>query len=127
MAFDRIAVLTPVAGARETGSTIEPGALEPTAGVGGVAGIQDIDDLSPVEGGQSGGLSFGQALAQGIDKVNRLQTEADFQAQAVATGDASDLHTSAIAMERAALALQTAVQVTQKAISAYQEVSRMQL
>lgn len=71
--------------------------------------------------------SFGETLMQAIGSVNDLQLAADRQAQAVATGEAQDLHTAMIAMERAEIALQATVQVTQKAIEAYKEVSRMQV
>ena len=49
------------------------------------------------------------------------------QAELVATGDAENLHDAVIAMAEADIALQVAMRVTQKAIAAYQEISRMQI
>ena len=70
---------------------------------------------------------FGQVLSQELDRVNGLLNQADTQAQRVATGDAQDLHESMLAMAEADLALQVTMRVTQKAIAAYQEISRMQM
>jgi flagellar hook-basal body complex protein FliE len=53
--------------------------------------------------------------------------DADRQAQLVATGDAENLHEAMVAMAEADLALQITLRVTQKAIAAYQEISRMQI
>jgi flagellar hook-basal body complex protein FliE len=103
---------------REGAEVIAPGHIGSVEGLGPVSGEAQQD-------GARG--SFGEALASALGPVNGLQADADTQAQLVATGEARDLHTAAIAMERAELALQAAVQITQKAIDAYREVSRMQV
>ena len=108
-------------GGREGAEAIAPGRI-------GSVGV--VEGLGPIGGGAEQEAirgSFGEALAHALGPVNRLQAEADVQAQLVATGEAPDLHAAAIAMERAKLALQATVQITQKAIEAYQEVSRMQV
>lgn len=71
--------------------------------------------------------SFGSVLGKEVQRVNDVLAEGDLQAQRVATGDAQNLHEAMVAMAEADLALQVTVRVTQKAIAAYQEVSRMQL
>lgn len=76
---------------------------------------------------QTSGPSFSQTLGQALGKVNEQLHEADRQAQRVATGEAENLHDSLVAMAEADLALQVTMRVTQKAISAYQEISRMQM
>jgi flagellar hook-basal body complex protein FliE len=70
---------------------------------------------------------FGKVLGQELGRVNELLGQADVQAQRVATGDAQNLHESMLAMAEADLALQVTMRVTQKAIAAYQEISRMQI
>ena len=45
----------------------------------------------------------------------------------VATGDAEDLHEAIIAVEKADIALRLTAQVTQRAVEAYKEISRMQV
>ncbi len=71
--------------------------------------------------------SFGQILAEKIQQVNEALQEADRHAQYVATGEAEDLHQALLAMAEAEIALQVTMRLTQKAIAAYQEISRMQL
>lgn len=70
---------------------------------------------------------FGKVLGDELQRVNDTLGEADVQAQRVATGDAQNLHESMLAMAEADLALQVTMRVTQKAIAAYQEISRMQI
>jgi len=66
-------------------------------------------------------------LADAVADVNGLQQEANLQAENLATGDAESLQDVVVAVEKADLALQLTVQVTQKAVQAYQEVSRLQV
>ena len=49
------------------------------------------------------------------------------QSQALATGQATDVSAVVTAVEQAALAMQLAVQVRNKAVDAYQEIIRMQI
>lgn len=70
---------------------------------------------------------FSQVLGSELQRVNDLLAAADTQAQRVATGDADNLHDAMLAMAEADLALQVTMRVTQKAITAYQEISRMQI
>ena len=76
---------------------------------------------------EEGGGSFTELLAKALRTVNSLQQEADLATARVATGEAEDLHEAVIAMEKADLALRLTAQVTQRAIEAYKEISRMQL
>lgn len=75
----------------------------------------------------SGAGGFGSALMQSVDKLDALQQNADAQAQALATGKATDVSSVAMEVERASLALQLASQVRTKLVDAYQEIFRMQV
>lgn len=70
---------------------------------------------------------FGQVLGRELQRVNDVLASADHHAQQVATGQAKDLHEAMLAMAEADLALQVTMRVTQKAVAAYQEISRMQI
>lgn len=70
---------------------------------------------------------FGDMLVNAVNEVNRMQTDADHQAQLAATGRAENPHAAVIAMEKADLALDMTVRVTEKLIDAYKQVSRMQI
>ena len=93
-------------------------ALSPTLAPPAVAGAEAAAGETP---------QFSEVLGKAIGQVNDLLTAADRQAQLVATGDAQNLHEAMIAMSEADLALQITMRVTQKAIAAYQEISRMQI
>lgn len=71
--------------------------------------------------------SFASLLAQKLNEVDGLQKVSAEQAALVATGDAEYIHQAIIAQEKAYLALQLTVEVRNKLVEAYQEISRMQI
>lgn len=88
----------------------------------------------PAQSGQPGHTAvvpssdpFLERLTQAVQQVNDLQGEANLQATQLATGQTRDLSEVVTAVEKADLALQLTVQVTQKAVQAYQEISRLQV
>ena len=100
------------------GELTSPNALSPTP-TGQLAGAHQAEGAATPD--------FSQVLEKALGRVNDLLGEADRQAELVATGQAENLHDALIAMAEADLALQVTMRVTQKAISAYQEISRMQI
>ena len=70
---------------------------------------------------------FGKALEEAIERVNEMQARADQEAEKVATGQSNDIHAALVAMQEAQLSLELTVQVVQRAIEAYKEISRMQI
>ena len=71
--------------------------------------------------------SFGDSMLQAINRVNRLQKEAESDIQALATGEKQDLHQTMISMEKAGVSFQLVMQVRNKIVAAYQEIMRMQI
>ena len=69
---------------------------------------------------------FSNVLNQAIENVKESQQAADQSAQSLLMGQSDDLHNVMIQAEQAALALELTVQVTSKAINAYNEIMRMQ-
>lgn len=82
---------------------------------------------APVVAPQETGKSFMTRLADAVREVNTMQGQAAEQTELLATGEAENLQDVVIAVEKADLALQLTVQVTQKAVEAYKEISRMQV
>ncbi len=72
------------------------------------------------------GESFADLLANAIDEANRLQKESDDQIGKLLAGKEADLHTVLIAMQKAQISFQLLMQVRNKIVEAYQEISRMQ-
>jgi len=71
--------------------------------------------------------SFSDVLKQALNEVNELQLKSQQDAVALAVGEIEDVHQALITMEQARLALELTVQVRNKLIDAYQEISRMQI
>ncbi len=78
-------------------------------------------------GPSSGPSSFAGMLGDQLGKLNELQQAAADQSQALATGQATDVSSVVAEVEQAALAMQLAVQVRNKAVDADQELFRMQV
>ena len=70
------------------------------------------------------GSSFGAQLGEAMGAVDKLQVEADRQSDALANG-AGNLHETALALEKADVAMRVAMKVRNKLVDAYHEVMRM--
>ena len=81
----------------------------------------------PSSGAPSSGGGFGKALAGELQKLNDSQGQAATDAQALATGQAQDVSSVVMSVEKASLELQLASQIRNKAVEAYQDVFRMQV
>lgn len=71
--------------------------------------------------------SFSEILAGSLDKVNKLQVEADVAMQKLATGQTKNIHETMLAVEKAEIAFKTMNQLRMKVIDAYKEIMRMQI
>jgi flagellar hook-basal body complex protein FliE len=83
----------------------------------------DSASLPSVRTGRSG---FAATLESAIDNVDQLQGEAHEQVEALLNGSGADVHSTMIAVEKADLAFELMMQVRNKIVAAYQEISRMQ-
>ncbi len=71
--------------------------------------------------------SFGDILSNLVTSVNDSQKAGDMAVEQLQSGDASHLHDVMIAVEEADISLRMLVQMRNKALSAYEEIMRMQL
>ncbi|MFZ5648335.1 MAG: flagellar hook-basal body complex protein FliE [Bacillota bacterium] len=74
-----------------------------------------------------GDKSFGGVLVNALKDVNDAQVKADEVTKKFLVGEIQDIHQVTIATEQAKLMLQLAVEVRNKVVEAYQEISRMQV
>lgn len=98
----------------------------PAASLGPDFQIGSVSGASPAATG-SGGGSFASMLTNQVGALNDLQNQAADASQALATGQATDVAGVVSTVEQAALAMQLAVAVRNKAVDAYQELMRMQV
>ena len=88
----------------------------------------NLDSLKPTStsGSNDADGNFGSVLKTAINQVEELHGSAEQQVTDLLKGDRSDVHNVMIAVEKADIAFQLMMQVRNKIVSAYQEVSRMQ-
>ena len=110
--------------------------VDPIAGVG----LGPEFQIRGVDGSGSGGgpgaavgatdapaQGFGDMLSGAMDRLEGSLAEANQQSAALAAGKADDLTSVVLAVQRASLNVQLAVQVRNKAVEAYQDLFRMQI
>ena len=71
--------------------------------------------------------SFGQYMMDALQKTNALQKHSDAMNAALAAGEVDDISQVVIAGQKAEIALNLTMQVRNRALSAYQELMRMQV
>ncbi|MBI5213988.1 MAG: flagellar hook-basal body complex protein FliE [Nitrospirae bacterium] len=71
--------------------------------------------------------SFEDAIKDALKEVSQIQNEAEKAIEDFSKGEVKDIHTVVIAMEKADMSLQTMLQVRNKLLTAYEEVTRMQV
>ena len=74
-------------------------------------------------GEASAGSEFMNTLRNAMGEVSQLQNEADAKVSQLLTGNGQDVHSAMIAVEKANLAFEMMVQVRNKIVQAYQQVS----
>ena len=99
--------------------------------------MDGINKISQVGSGQAltsvkqaasdGGTGFGEVLKSSIDAVNNRMTEAEGLANGLVSGEHSNIHETMISMEKANISFKLLAKFHSKAISAYQEIMRMQV
>jgi len=93
------------------------------SGVGEKAGLS-VPLKEPAEGS---GVRFGEMLQASLDRVSQLQTAADQSVADLATGRQTDIHSTMIAVDKAEIALEMALTIRNKLLSAYESIMRTQI
>jgi flagellar hook-basal body complex protein FliE len=90
--------------------------------LGPEAGPNAAPDAAPESGAQFGGV-----LADKLGELNALQQDATAQAEALATGQATDPTSVVMAVEKARLSMQLASQIRVKATEAINDIFHTQV
>ena len=90
---------------------------------------EGLDNPVPLteESGASGESSFSDMITEAIESVDASQKIADQNVQDIITGQSDDIHEVMISMEKAQLSFQLMVEMRNKVVETYQELSRMQI
>lgn len=76
---------------------------------------------------RASGTEFAQMIGDGLDRVDQSLRAADGKIRSLAAGEDIPLHDVMITMERARMDLMLVVEVRNRLVEAYQELTRMQL
>ncbi|MBN1840104.1 MAG: flagellar hook-basal body complex protein FliE [Campylobacterales bacterium] len=73
------------------------------------------------------GSEFSEILQKSIDEINDTQVKGDRAMADLATGEVKDLHQAAIAINKAETSMKLMLEIRNKALSAYKEISKTQI
>ena len=94
-------------------------ALTPLSGPGSTAASASP---SGAEGSQ-----FSDLLKQALQEVNDAQTSSEQEARNLMSGEATDMHTAILAVQKADVSFQMMMAVRSKLVDAYRAVMQMQM
>jgi len=100
-----------------------------------MANIQSIKSLSTADllANKSGNTveasstDFAQELKNALGNVNQMQVDGEKAMSDIATGSVKDLHQAAIAIDKAEISMKLMLEVRNKALNAYKEITRTQM
>lgn len=96
--------------------------------IGSIKGLDTDKLFSPtINQADESGESFGNLLKKSIEEVNNSQVTGYNAMEQIATGKVENLQKAVQQIEEAELSLKLALEVKNKALSAYKEVMRMQI
>jgi len=91
-----------------------------------VAPSLHIDPITPIGSDAGGGSSaFAKLLTKAINQTESLQSNAEQQVSGLVNGSGVDVHSATIAVEKADLSFQLMMEVRNKVVQAYQDISHM--
>lgn len=100
-----------------------------------MADIQGIHSLSTSDllkskstgSNESSSTDFAQELRNALGNVNDMQVDSERAMSDIATGSVKDLHQAAIAIDKAEISMKLMLEVRNKALNAYKEITRTQM
>jgi flagellar hook-basal body complex protein FliE len=76
---------------------------------------------------ESSKTNFAQELRNALGDVNEMQRDSERAMSDIATGSVKDLHQAAIAIDKAEISMKLMLEVRNKALNAYKEITRTQM
>ena len=76
---------------------------------------------------KTNGTSFSNVLSDAISKVNDSEVNANNKIESLIKGEDVEMHEVMLAMQESVLSLQALIEVWNKSVEAYQEISKLQL
>jgi len=73
------------------------------------------------------GTSFADTLTDALSEVNKMQLDADKAIEELVTGKSKNIHETMIALNKAELAFKLTMQVRNKVVEAYKEITNISM
>ena len=86
--------------------------------------LQPLGGLAKAETALGGGEGFADVLKTAIRDVNQLQQDSDQKIGSLLKGESQDLHGTVLAVQQADTSFKMMMQVRNKIVEAYKEISR---
>jgi len=93
--------------------------------IGDIASGSGAGDIKSA--GKKPAVSFEDAIKDAMKDVSQIQNDAEKAIADFSTGEVKDIQNVVIAMEKADISLQTLLSVRNRLVSAYQQISSMQV
>ena len=94
--------------------------------IGKISNINDITNRLDKQN-KTKDNEFSKVLQESIKDVNKTQITADKAMADLATGEVKNLHQAALAIGKAETSMKVMLEIRNKALNAYKEISRTQL
>lgn len=93
----------------------------------GTSSILNNTGLETTNLEQESSTTFSEVLSDAIGKVNELELNANKNIEALIKGEDISMHEVMLSMQESQLSLQALIEVRNKVVEAYQEISKLQL
>lgn len=99
------------------------------ANVHSIKALSTADLLANKSGNttEASSTDFAQELKNALGNVNQMQVDGEKAMSDIATGSVKDLHQAAIAIDKAEISMKLMLEVRNKALNAYKEITRTQM
>lgn len=99
------------------------------ANVHSIKALSTADLLANKSGNttETSSTDFAQELKNALGNVNQMQVDGEKAMSDIATGSVKDLHQAAIAIDKAEISMKLMLEVRNKALNAYKEITRTQM
>jgi flagellar hook-basal body complex protein FliE len=98
-----------------------------SAPVSAIGGLPVPEALRPAAAAAPASADFRSLFQGAVERVEQFQKDAAGSVGRFLSGESEELHSTALAAQRAELAFDLFLQTRNKVVSAYQEIMRMQI
>src|SRR6266545_4489594 len=99
----------------------------PVNPIGNIVAPAVIRPVAPAAPAPSASADFRSILQGAVERVEKFHTEAAQSVDRFLSGEGEELHSTALAVQRAEMSFELFLQTRNKVVQAYQEIMRMQM